>query len=84
MDKIVFASGREEIFESPFKLVNSFEDFENVYLSYSPQDVEGLMSLGQVFSKATGVTTLPSINNVNNRAVRKVKMEAAMLGGILF
>lgn len=81
VDKIVFASGREEIFESPFKPVNSVEDFENVYLSYTPQDVEGLKSLGQVFSKATGVTTLASINNVNNRAVRKVKMEAAMLGG---
>lgn len=80
VDKIVFASGREEIFESPFKPVSSVEDFENVYLSYIPQDVEGLKSLGQVFSKATGVTTLASINNVNNRAVRKVKMEAAMLG----
>ncbi|PSL05086.1 hypothetical protein [Cecembia rubra] len=80
VDKIVFASGREEIFESPFKPVNSVEDFENVYLSYLPQDVDGLKSLGQVFSKATGVTTLSSINNVNNRAVRKVKMEAAMLG----
>ncbi|MDX5478297.1 hypothetical protein [Fontibacter flavus] len=80
VDKIIFSTGREEVFESAFKTVTSVHDYENVYISYVPQDVEGLKSLGQVFSKATGVTTLSSINNVNNRAVRKVKMEAAMLG----
>ena len=80
VEKIIFASGREEVFESPFKPVRSVNDFENVFLSYQPQDVDGLKPLGQVFSKAKGVTTLASINNVNNRAVRKVKMEAAMLG----
>lgn len=80
VEKIIFESGREEVFESPFKAVNSVNDYEMVYLSYNTQDVEGLKPLGQVFSKATGVTTLASINNVNNRAVRKVKMEAAMLG----
>jgi len=80
VEKIIFESGREEVFESPFKPVNSVNDYEMVYLSYNTQDVEGLKPLGQVFSKATGVTTLASINNVNNRAVRKVKMEAAMLG----
>ncbi|MGY6744443.1 MAG: hypothetical protein ACXIUQ_17005 [Cecembia sp.] len=80
VNKIIFASGREEVYESPFKPVNSVTDYEMVYLSYNPQEVEGLRPIGQVFSKATGVTTLSSINNVNNRAVRKVKMEAAMLG----
>lgn len=80
VERIIFASGREEVFESPFKPVSSVNDYENVFLSYQPQDVDGLKPLGQVFSKAKGVTTLASINNVNNRAVRKVKMEAAMLG----
>lgn len=80
VEKITFSTGREEVFESAFKNVSSVKDYEKVYISYVPQDVEGLKSLGQVFSKATGVTTLSSINNVNNRAVRKIKMEAAMLG----
>ncbi len=80
VDKIVFASGREENFESNFKQVRGLKDYDKVYITYVPQDIEGLTSKGQVFSKATGVTTLSSINNVTNRAVRKVKMEAAMLG----
>jgi hypothetical protein len=80
VDKIVFASGREEKFESSFKQVKGLKDYEKVYITYVPHDIEGLTAKGQVFSKATGVTTLSSINNVTNRAVRKVKMEAAMLG----
>lgn len=80
VEKIIFSSGREETFESSFKPVKSVADYSNVYISYIPQDVEGLKSLGPVFSKAVGVTTLSSINNVNNRAVRKVKIEAAMMG----
>jgi hypothetical protein len=44
------------------------------------QDVENLKSIGSIFSKAVGVTTLSSINNVNNRAINKMKIEAAMMG----
>jgi len=78
--KIEFASGREEVFETPFKAVNSLNDYENVFITYIPQDIEGMNSKGEVFSKAAGVTALASINNVKNRATRKIKMEAAMLG----
>lgn len=78
--KIEFASGREEIFQSPFKEVNSLDDFQNVYITYSSEDVSGLNPKGELFSKSTGVTTLSSINNVKNRAVEKLKAEAAMLG----
>lgn len=80
VDKIEFSSGREEVFESPFKPVKSIEESEKVYISYIPQDVEGLKAMGDVYSKATGVTAIASINNVKNRAVRKIKIEAAMLG----
>lgn len=80
VNKIEFASGREEIFESPFKTVNGLDDFENVYISYNPDDVVGLDPKGELFSKAIGVTTLSSINNVKNRAMDKLKAEAAMLG----
>jgi hypothetical protein len=78
--RIEFASGREEIFESPFKPVISANDFENVFITYLPQDIEGLHFRGEVYSKAAGVTALSSINNVKNRAVKKIKIEAAMLG----
>jgi len=78
--KIEFGSGREEIFESPFKPVNSLNDFENVFITYIQHDIDGMHTKGEVYSKAAGVTALASINNVKNRATRKIKIEAAMLG----
>jgi len=80
VEKIEFSSGRVEKFESSFKSVKSSNDFSNVYITYVPQDVENLKSIGSIFSKAVGVTTLSSINNVNNRAINKMKIEAAMMG----
>lgn len=78
--KIEFASGREETFESPFKSVRGLDDFQQVYITYNPDDIAGLNPKGDLFSKATGVTTLSSINNVKNRALDKLKAEASMLG----
>jgi len=78
--KIEYASGREETFESPFKPVNGLDDAELVYISYNSEDIAGLDPKGELFSKATGVTTLSSINNVKNRALDKLKAEASMLG----
>lgn len=80
VSKIVFASGREEVFESPIKEVNGLDDFKKVFITYNPEDISGLQPKGQLFSKATGVTTLSSINQVNNRALDKLKIEAAMIG----
>lgn len=78
--KIEYASGREENFESPFKSVKGLDDAGLVYITYNSEDIAGLDPKGELFSKATGVTTLSSINNVKNRAIDKLKAEAAMLG----
>ncbi len=80
VQKIEFASGRVEEFETPYKPVYSLNDYENVFITYNPQEIEGMQAKGEVYSKAVGVTALASINNVKNRAVKKIKMEAAMLG----
>jgi hypothetical protein len=55
-------------------------DAQDVYITFNPDEMLGLMNMGSLFSKATGVTTLSSINNVNNRALEKLKYEAAMMG----
>lgn len=78
--KIKFSSGREETFHSPIKSVNGLKDSENVYITYNPNDVQGLIPMGDLYSKATGVTILSSINSVKNRAMDKLKAEAAMVG----
>ncbi|MDR7132243.1 ribosomal protein S8 [Algoriphagus sp. 4150] len=80
VNKIVFASGREESFESPFHPVKGLEDADKVYITYVPQEVEGLEVKGELFSKATGVTVFSSMHNVKNRSLDKMKAEASMLG----
>ena len=78
--KISYASGREEIFDSPIKKVKGLDNAPEVYVTYNNDEVTGLEPIGQLFSKATGVTALSSVNNVKNRALDKLKAEAAMIG----
>jgi len=58
-----------------------FDDLDQMEVYHLESQLEGYSLIGQVYSKARGVTTLSAINNVNNRALRKLKAEAAMLGG---
>lgn len=80
VEKIEFSSGRVENFESPFKKIKGLENAGDVFVTYNPEEVTGLVNTGQLFSKATGVTTLSSMNNVKNRSLDKMKAEAAMIG----
>jgi hypothetical protein len=80
VNKIEFSSGRIEEFTTPFKEINSILDIEKVFITFNPDDVQGLDMKGDLFSKAVGVTTLSSVNNVNNRALTKLKTEAFMMG----
>ena len=80
VNKIEFSSGRIEEFTTPFKEINSILDIEKVFITFNPDDVQGLDIKGDLFSKAVGVTTLSSVNNVNNRALTKLKTEAFMMG----
>lgn len=80
VDKIEFSSGRTEEFKTPFQEVNTLLDIKKVFVTFNPVEVEGLEIKGDLFSKAVGVTTLSSVNNVNNRALTKLKTEAFMMG----
>lgn len=80
VEKIQFSNGRSEVFKSPFQDVNSIIDAAKVFVTFNPDEVKGLEMKGDLFSKAVGMTTLSSVNNVNNRALTKLKTEAAMMG----
>ncbi len=80
VEKIEFASGRVENFDSPFNRIKGLENADDVFVTYNAEEVTGLKNLGQLFSKATGVTTLSSMYNVKNRSLNKMKAEAAMMG----
>jgi len=82
VQKIVFKSGRIQNFaeNTSFKKVSGPKDFENVSITKVESEVKGLFKLGDVSSKAKGATTMSNQEKVKDRAYRKLKIEAAMLG----
>ncbi|WP_443633531.1 hypothetical protein ABXT64_01000 [Candidatus Marifrigoribacter sp. Uisw_064] len=80
--KIIFSSGREEIFAESmsFKKVSGWEDWENVLTTNVDDEVDGLFKLGDVSSKVKAGSTISNLNKVKNKALRKIKIRAAMIG----
>jgi hypothetical protein len=83
--KIRFKSGRVQNFSEATALndvANAYE-YERVNLTRVEGETKGLFKIDEVFSKAVGTTTLSNITTVKERAFRKLKIQAAMLGGNL-
>lgn len=82
VQQIKFKSGRTQTFieASSYKKVSSVDDYDNVTMTSVESEVKGLYKLGEVSSKAKGTTTLSNQERVKERAYRKLKIEAAMLG----
>jgi hypothetical protein len=82
VQKIVFKSGRVQTFSesTSYKKVQSVFDYENVTVTQVESEIKGLYKAGDVSSKAKGTTTLSNQERVKERAYRKLKIQAAMLG----
>jgi hypothetical protein len=82
VQKIVFKNGRTQVFSEALamKKVIVPGDYENVTITQVDGEVNGLFKLGEISSKAKGATTLSNQERVKERAYRKLKMEAAMMG----
>ncbi|MEG1371606.1 MAG: hypothetical protein RSD75_04605 [Mucinivorans sp.] len=82
INKIVFKSGRVQQFaaQNSFRTIKSPADWENVSLASVESEIRGLYKLGEVSSKAAGTTELSNQERVKMRAIRKLKMDAAMMG----
>ncbi|MFZ4413650.1 MAG: hypothetical protein ACOYOV_11240 [Bacteroidales bacterium] len=82
VQKIVFKSGRVQTFAeaTSFKNIADVSDYENVSISQVESEVRGLFKVGDVSSKAKGTTTLSNQERVKERAYRKIKMQAAIMG----
>ena len=80
--KIVFKSGRVQTFSNTtsYRTLKSGKDYENVTITQVSDEIKGLYKIGEVSSKAKGTTALASIEKVKERAVRKLKIQAAMQG----
>lgn len=83
--KIRFKSGRIQNFTEAFALrtLSSVYDYEQVSLTSLEIETKGLVKLDEVFTKAVGTTVFSNITQVKERAFRKMKIQAAMLGGNL-
>jgi len=82
IQKIVFRSGRVSIFaeSTSYKKVTGVSDYDNVSFSHVASEVKGLYKIGEVSSKARGVTVFADMERVKERAMFKLKIEAAMMG----
>jgi hypothetical protein len=82
IQKIVFKSGRVQVFSETtnFKKVNSIKDWELVSISQVEGEVKGLYKLGDVSAKAQGGTTMTGMERIKDRAFKKLKIQAAMMG----
>ncbi|HSN49669.1 MAG TPA: hypothetical protein VLR52_00460 [Bacteroidales bacterium] len=82
IQKIVLKSGRVQTFaeSTSYNTVTGPKDFENVTITKVEGEVKGLFKLGDVSSKAKGTTDLSNQERVKQRAYRKLKIQAAMMG----
>ena len=80
--KIVFKSGRTQTFAntSGYRTIKSCLDYDNVSISQVFEEVKGLYKIGEAGAKAKGTTEISSIEKVKERAIRKMKITAAMQG----
>ncbi len=85
INKIVFKSGRTQTFSEFASLheVNGIGDYERVAITMVFNEVQGLYKIGDVSSKARGGTEFANMENVKSRAMKKLKIQAAMLGANL-
>lgn len=82
VQKIVFKSGRVQVFTeaSSFKIVNDVREFDQVTVTAVESEIRGLYKIGDVSSKAKGTTGFSNQERVKDRAYRKLKIQAAMMG----
>ena len=82
VEKITFKSGRTQIFREKLatKAIKGPQDWKNVSISRIEYEVRGLYKIGEVFSKAKGTTALSNMNRVKDRAFKKLKIQATMMG----
>jgi len=82
VQKVIFKSGRIQTFAeaTSYKEITNVMDFDKVTITSVESEVRGLFKLGDVSSKAKGTTVYSNQERVKDRAYRKMKIQAGMLG----
>jgi hypothetical protein len=82
VQKIIFKSGRIQIFSESksYKDVSGADDYDKVTLTSLENDIRGLTNLGDLASKAQAGTVFTDMDKVKEKADKRIKIQAAMLG----
>jgi|SRR5690554_111108 len=80
--KIIFKSGREQIFRelTSFKTIHGADDYKNVTMTISPNDVNGLFQIANLTSKEQAGTIFANMEKIKQKAIDKLRIKAAMMG----
>lgn len=81
--RIVYRSGRVQEFaaRTSFRRLSSPMEWEQVAIASVESEVQGLYKVDDVSSKAKGTTEFSNQERVKRRAIDKMKMQSAILGG---
>jgi hypothetical protein len=82
INKIIFSSGRTEIFTvmTNENKVKSGKDWEKVSITSLESEILGLNKIGEVTTRAKGGSEFANVDKIKDKAYRKLKIEAAMHG----
>ncbi|MBB6611255.1 hypothetical protein H7F15_09425 [Pontibacter sp. Tf4] len=83
VQKVVLKSGRVEVFaeSAAYRRVDKWQDYENVILTQTEKEINGLERVGDISITEKGNTMFSNLNNIETRAQKKLKVVAAMMGG---
>jgi hypothetical protein len=85
VSRIMFSNGRVEKFATLRTLaqINGSNDWPQVELAIMDYETKGLYKIDLISTKATGTTVYSSVTKVQDRAISKLKMATAIMGGNL-
>lgn len=80
--KITFKSGREQVFNelSSYKTIHGANDYKNVTVTISSNDVNGLFQIANLTSKEQAGTIFANMEKIKQKAIDKLRIKAAMMG----
>lgn len=76
--EIIFSSGRTQSCSEKI-IISSSDDWEKVIITTNPEDVKCLVRKGDITASANNSWNFKSKNGVEQKAIKKIKQEAAQL-----
>jgi hypothetical protein len=85
VQKIIFKSGRTQLFITDLGLntINNAYEYEKVKFTRFSDETKGLIKINEIFATVTNSSSFSDAATTREKGLRKLKIQAAMLGGNL-